>query len=61
MTFRQQVCTGIHAVAGYALLAAVVFSILLSGCSLPCTYQGKPVPAADAQRMRDLGMDVECP
>lgn len=39
----------------------VVALALLSGCSLPCTYHGKAVPRADAERMRGLGMDVVCP
>lgn len=39
----------------------VFMAAILSGCSLPCTYQGKAVPKADAERMRALGMDVVCP
>lgn len=39
----------------------VVALLALSGCSLPCTYRGKAVPRADAERMRALGMEVVCP
>lgn len=34
---------------------------MLAGCSLPCTYHGKAVPRADADRMKSMGMDVVCP
>ena len=47
--------------AGLNILAIVVLSATLVGCSLPCTYNGKAVPRADADRMRSMGMDVTCP
>lgn len=39
----------------------VLCAALLAGCSLPCTYHGKAVPKADAERMKAAGMDVVCP
>ncbi len=41
--------------------AIALILLILAGCALPCTYNGKAVPKADAQRMRDLGMEVVCP
>lgn len=43
------------------MVAMTMTLLLLAGCSLPCAYQGKAVPKADAERMRALGMDVVCP
>lgn len=43
------------------LSAVVVALVLLSGCSLPCTYNGKAVPRSDVEHMKVLGMDVQCP
>lgn len=40
-----------------ALAVLWVFS-LLAGC---CTYRGKAISRSDAERMRNLGMDVHCP
>lgn len=49
------------AAAGLAYLLVVgIGTAILVGCSAPCTYQGKAVPRADAERMRSLGMDVDC-
>lgn len=39
----------------------VIAAVMLAGCALPCTYRGKAVPKQDAERMRNLGMDVVCP
>lgn len=43
------------------LILILIGLLLGSGCSLPCTYHGKAVPKADAERMRAAGMDVVCP
>lgn len=43
------------------LTLAAIAALLLAGCTAPCFYQGKAVPRADAERMRSLGMDVDCP
>lgn len=39
----------------------VISALLLSGCSAPCFYKGKAVSPRDAQNMKNLGMDVQCP
>lgn len=42
-----------------ALVVALISTLLLlGGC---CTYRGKAVSKRDAVRMRNLGMDVQCP
>lgn len=40
---------------------AILAAVFLAGCAMPCTYRGKAVPKADAERMKALGMDVVCP
>jgi len=42
-------------------ISVLILLVLLAGCSLPCTYRGKAVPRADAERMKSMGMDVVCP
>lgn len=45
----------------YVKLATLLYiagALMLTGC---CTYQGKPVSRRDAENMRRLGMDVQCP
>lgn len=54
---------GLGYIPALTLIVLGLFGIMIafSGCSLPCTYQGKAVPRADAERMKSMGMDVVCP
>lgn len=43
-------------------LILLILVVVLGGCaSMPCTYDGKLVSKADAERMKSLGMNVVCP
>ena len=41
-------------------LTLLLIAVIFTGCAAPCTYQGKLVPRADAERMKALGMNVQC-
>lgn len=43
------------------MLYLFLFVLMFSGCVPPCTYHGKPVPKADAEFMKSLGMQLDCP
>jgi hypothetical protein len=44
--------------SGKAAILAAIAALVLSAC---CTYKGKHVSNAEAERMIQMGMDVKCP